>query len=84
MTRFGEISPLWQNFTSLWQILTIYFIFGKMLSLLWKTWNIIGLIFIVANGKILNNNLTIWSHLLEANDKSLSKEAMPSTNFRIA
>ena len=53
VTRFDEISPLLLNFTSLWQILTVYFLFGKMLSLLWKIWCIIGLIFIVANGQIL-------------------------------
>ena len=47
VTRLGEISPLWQKFTSLWQIC-----------------DIIGLIFIIANGQILKNNLTIWSHLL--------------------
>ena len=26
MTRFGEISPLWQNFTSLWQIFDSLFL----------------------------------------------------------
>ena len=33
-----------------------------MLSLLWQLCDIIGLIFFVANGQILKNNLTIWSH----------------------
>ena len=32
-----------------------------MLSLLWQICYIVGLIFSVANGKILKNNLTIWS-----------------------
>ena len=64
VTRFGEISSLWQNFTSFWQILTVYFLFGKILSLLWKIWYTVGLIFIVANAKILKNNLIIWSHCL--------------------
>ena len=41
--------------------LTVYFLFGKMFSLLWQIWYIIGLIFIVANGQIMINNLTIWS-----------------------
>ena len=31
-------------------------------SLLWQVYDIIGLIFIVANGQIWKNNLTIWSH----------------------
>ena len=33
-----------------------------MLSLLWQICDNIGLIFIVANGQILKNNPTIWSH----------------------
>ena len=33
-----------------------------MLSLLWRIWYIIGPIFIFANGQILKNNLTFWSH----------------------
>ena len=44
------------------KFLTVYFLFGKMLSLLWQTCDIIELIFIVANGQILKKNLTIWSH----------------------
>ena len=44
------------------QFFTVYFWFGKMLSLIWQICDIIGLIFIVANGQILKNNLTIWSH----------------------
>ena len=58
VTRFGEILPLWQKFT----ILTVYFLFGKMLCLLWQICDIIVLIFIAANGQIWNNNLTSWSH----------------------
>ena len=42
--------------------MTVYFLFGKMLSLFWQICDIIGLIFIVANGLILKNNITIWSH----------------------
>ena len=48
-TRFGKISPLLQKDESL----TAYFLFGKMLSLIWQIWNIIGIISIVADGKIL-------------------------------
>ena len=64
MTRFGEISKLLQKFTSLCQILTVYFLFVKMISLLWQICDIIGLYFIVANGQILKNNLTIWVHYI--------------------
>ena len=58
VTRFGEISPLWQKFTSFSKFLTVQYLFGKMLSLptlanLWRYW---------ANGQIAKNNLNIWSH----------------------
>ena len=33
-----------------------------MLSQFWHICDILGLIFIVANGQLLTNNLTIWSH----------------------
>ena len=35
-----------------------------MLNQLWQIYYISGLIFIVAIGQILKNNLTIWSHWL--------------------
>ena len=35
VTRLGEISSLWPNFKSLWLFLRAYFIFGKILQLLW-------------------------------------------------
>ena len=43
--------------------------FGKFLKvylliLLWQTYDIVVLIFIVVNGQVLKNNLTIWSHWL--------------------
>ena len=46
----------------------VNFLFGTMLSLLWQICDIIGLIFIVTNGQILKNNLTIWSHWSKLND----------------
>ena len=36
MTRFGKNFLLRQNFTSIWQFLTVYFLFGKMLNQLWQ------------------------------------------------
>ena len=44
------------------KFLMVYFLLGKRLSILWQICYIIGLIFIVASGQILKNNLTIWSH----------------------
>ena len=64
VTRFGEISPLWQNFTSLWQIVDSLFLIWHMLILFGRIGYIIGLIFIVANSQILKKILTIWSHWL--------------------
>ena len=59
MAKFCHYGKTWQVFS---KYLTVYFLFGKMLSLLWQIWYIIGLIFIVANCQILKNNITIWSH----------------------
>ena len=44
------------------KFLKVYFLFDKMLSLLWQICDIIGLILIVAHGQILKNNLTFWSY----------------------
>ena len=51
-----------QNITSLGKILTVNFLFGKLLSLLWRICYIIWQFFTIANGLILKNNPTIWSH----------------------
>ena len=56
------------------QFFTVYFWFGKMLSLIWQICDIIGLIFIVANGQILKNNLTIWSHCRAPREEIIFKE----------
>ena len=45
-----------------WKFLIVYFLFRKAMSRLWQICDIIGLIFMVANGQILKINLTIWSH----------------------
>ena len=42
--------------------LIVYWLFGKMVNLLWQICDIIGPIFIATNGKILKNNLTSWWH----------------------
>ena len=57
------VLPDLAKFRHFGKFLTVYFLFGKMLSLLWQICDIIGLIFGVANGQILKNFLTIWSHL---------------------
>ena len=52
-----QCDQIWQNFTPLSKslqayskFLTVYLLFGKILSLLWQVYDILGLILIVANG----------------------------------
>ena len=64
-----QISPLCQTCLQVFgKFLTVYFLFCKILSLLGQICDIIGPIFIVANGQILTNNLTIWSHCVQAKE----------------
>ena len=58
-----------------------FFLFGKMLSLLWQNSDIIRLIFIVANGQILKNYLAIWSHCSYATLNVFMTSA-PGTHFK--
>ena len=54
--HFGKSLQVFDKF------LAVYFLFGKMLSLLRQICDLNRLNFIVASGQILKNNLTIWSH----------------------
>ena len=56
VTRFGEISPLWQKFTSNRH-------FFDRLPVIWQICDIIGLICIAANGRILKNKLVTLATL---------------------
>ena len=60
--RYLPVWPDWAKFCHFGRFFRVYLLSGKMLSLLWQICDIIGLIFIVANGQVLNNNLTIWSY----------------------
>ena len=51
VTRFGEISPLWQNINIFWQFLRVYLVFGILLNLLGQILNAIGQNFIDVNGQ---------------------------------
>ena len=62
VTRFGGISPFWQNLHSLRQFLSVYLLFRKILERLWQISNAIGQVFIDMNGQLLKNYLAIWSH----------------------
>ena len=61
VTRFGEISPLWQNLKCLGQILGVYLLLGKIFEQLWQIFYAIWQIFAHINDQILKNNLAIWS-----------------------
>ena len=97
--RITHPSPVWPYLVKFWhfgkslqvfgKFLTVYFLFGKMLILLWQICDIIGLIFAVANGQILKNNLTIWSHCIQqtndrinANNKALVSKARTCIGHR--
>ena len=56
LAKFRHFGKVFSKF------LRVYYLFGKILSLLWQNCDIIGLIFIVANGQILKKNLNIWSY----------------------
>ena len=70
VTRFGEISPLWQRFTSNRQ-------FFDRLPVIWQICDIIGLICIAANGRILKNNLVTLA-TLESTMLALSSDLLIS------
>ena len=55
------------------KFLTVYFLFGQMLSLLWQTSDIIGQFFTVTNGQILKNNTIFWSHWIQKTHWQLFK-----------
>ena len=52
VTRFGEISPLWQNFQSLGQFLKVNLLFGKILGRLWEILYVMGKILLMQMAKI--------------------------------
>ena len=65
VTRFGEISPLWQNFLLFWQNLDGSFCIWQSFELTLAIFYDNSQIFIVERDQILKDNLAIWSHCLE-------------------
>ena len=51
VTRFGEISPIWQNLTRYQQVFIAYLLFDILLNLLLQILNVIGQIFTDVNGQ---------------------------------
>ena len=76
VTRFGEISPLWQKFSSAWLIFDgLSLICQNSKPTLANLFHYFGLIFIAANGPILKYNLTIWSHCQKTNTLNMHFES---------
>ena len=61
-TRFGKISPLFQNFKNVWNFLWIILYLVRFWTHLGTFFYPFGQFFIVENGQILKK--TIWSHWL--------------------
>ena len=60
-----QCDQIWRTFATVgkvfkYLVFMVYFLIVKMLSLLWQIRDIIGQIFIGANGQTLKNNLIIW------------------------
>ena len=90
--HFGIIQcdQIWRNFAtlasaykSLGIFLTVYSSFGKMLNPLWQICDSIVRIFIVTNGHILKNNLTIRSHLYHRWTKIIPQDCSLSLRSNI-
>ena len=65
VTRFAEISPLWQHFESLWQFLIRgggYWVFCQIVNQCWQMFWAIWQIFIVKMAKYWKKIVAIWSH----------------------
>ena len=62
VTRFGEISPLWQHFKSLWRLFEGLFSLGQNFETSWEKIFVIEIIFMVVNGWKLTNNVAIRTH----------------------
>ena len=62
VTRFGEISPLWQNFKSLWLFFEDYFLLAKIFTSIGQIFMILDKFWMFFMAQSWKDNLTIWSH----------------------
>ena len=66
---YVQRDQIWQNSLQVFgKFLMVYFLFDKLLSLLWQICDIIGLILIVAIDQILENDLTICQLIIHGTD----------------
>ena len=54
VTRFGEISPLWQKIKVFGNFWRVYLAFWKNFNQLWPIFNALGQMFVVVNGQLLS------------------------------
>ena len=71
VTIFGEKSPNWDHFNSLWQFLEILLNSWQKFEPTLEHCYAIGRTFMVVNGQICNNNLDIWSQWLVTCNSSI-------------
>ena len=62
VTRFGEISPLWQIFEELWQLVKSLFSIWQNQNLLWQIACAIWLIYIVVNSHNIEKVILASGH----------------------
>ena len=80
VTIFGEISPLWQNFTSLWLILEGLLNICQHFEPIWAHFDEIGQILIVANGQIWktqSSHLVTLSFILSKKETAKKERKKP-------
>ena len=68
LAKFRHFGKTLQVFGNFWQFISHL---HKMLCQLRQIYDIIGQIFIVANGQILKNNITIWPHWSSVPNRSI-------------
>ena len=62
VTRFGEISPLWQHLKVFGQFLAWYILYYANFCIYFGNFYTTRQLLIAVNGQRLKNNLAIWSH----------------------
>ena len=61
MDGSNQCDQIWRNFKSLLLFFGVFFVFGKILNIIWYKCYAIGQIFVDVNGQILKTNLAILS-----------------------
>ena len=75
VTRFGEISPLWQIFEELWQLVKSLFSIWQNQNLLWQIACAIWLIYIVVNSHNIEKVILASGHTVKKVCRKFQAEA---------